>query len=233
MASTFQSESSGSAAKSGWCSAQPERALRREHARVRRARRSRVVGVLVARHEAEEHSSIEERAPGRPPRRPRALGVAQIHARWTLSFGVVSLPEINLSTLDTRGGRLPDIYEAGVRPLPLAGAYDAADGCHTKPTKANEPGFSRSANRSYRHISDGYGSWKGIRRGSLAPARAEKDQAKLLSFASRCARAPRTPPRATKVLRARPSCLVHRRATKGLRAARASHATPPHKRTRR
>ena len=140
------------------------------------------------------------------------------------------MPEINLSTLDTRGGRLPDIYDACVRPPPLEAAYDAADGCHTKPTKANEPGFSRSANRSYRHISDGYGSWKGIRRGSLAPARAEKDLAKLLSFASRCARAPRTPPRAAKVLRVRPSCLIHRRATKGLRASR----TPPHhnKRTR-
>ena len=78
-----------------------------------------------------------------------------------LSFGVVSLPEFNLSTLDTRGGQLPDRYDAGVRPPPLVGAYDASDGCH-KTTKANEPGFSRSANRSYRHISDGYGSWKGI-----------------------------------------------------------------------
>ena len=138
------------------------------------------------------------------------------------------LPEINLSTRDTRGGRLPDRYDAGVELLPLEAAYDAADGCH-KTDKAIEPGFSRSANRSYRHISYGYGSWKGISTRGLA-RRAEKDLAKLLSFASRCARAPRTPPRAAKVLRVRPSCLIHRRATKGLRASR----TPPHhnKRTR-
>ena len=61
--------------------------------------------------------------------------------RPPLSFGVVSLPEFNLSTLDTRGGQLPDRYDAGVRPPPLVGAYDASDGCHTKPSKPNRAGF--------------------------------------------------------------------------------------------
>ena len=51
---------------------------------------------------------------------------------WTLSFEWSPLPEIDLSTRDTREGRLSDRYDACVRPPPLEAAYDAADGCHTK-----------------------------------------------------------------------------------------------------
>ena len=182
-----------------------------------RARTNQPLPTVIRRLDAARPHNIQRR------RRPAAAhdDGARSPKPWSLSFEWSPLPEIDLSTRDTRGGRLSDRYDACVRPPPLEAAYDAADGCHTKPTKANEPGFSRSANRSYRHISDGYGSWKGISTRGLA-RRAEKDLAKLLSFASRCARAPRTPPRATKGLRARFSCLVHRRATKGLRRARPS-----------
>ena len=139
------------------------------------------------------------------------------------------MPEIDLSTRDTRGGRLSDRYEAGVRPLPLEVAYDTANGC--QPKQGNEPGFSRSANRSYRHISDGYGSWKASDPplGSLAASRGWRRSVKL--FTSRRARA-LVHRRATKGLRARPSCLVHRRAHKRAAPRAPLVRTPPgHKRT--
>ena len=63
---------------------------------------------------------------------PAAATRLTFEKAWTLSFGVVSLPEIDLSTRDTRGGRLTDRYDAGVELLPLEAAHDAADGCHTK-----------------------------------------------------------------------------------------------------